>query len=164
MRLYLFAFGKVRTPGLREAADYYLRLLRPWADLEEIELKPMAVSDKSSSVRARVQEQEGILLLEKVREKISNRGAFFILDEKGSALPTTQWTQRIQEWELRSIPSVAFCIGSSLGFSEHVRSQANGSLSLGPQTLSHELARTVVLEQLYRAYSLHKGHPYHNEG
>ncbi|MBC7387253.1 MAG: 23S rRNA (pseudouridine(1915)-N(3))-methyltransferase RlmH, partial [Cryobacterium sp.] len=63
-----------------------------------------------------------------------------------------------------SIPEVAFCVGSSLGFSEALRGKARGLFSLGPQTLSHEIARLVLAEQLYRSFSVLRGHPYHHEG
>lgn len=167
MRLYLYAFGKIRTSGLRETADYYKKLIRPWTPLEEIELKPLEVPDKSAATRLRIQQEEGKLLLSKLSKREGNKsspqGLFYLLDERGSNWPTRQWVKTIQSWELQSVPSVALCIGSSLGFSEEVRSKMAGSISFGAQTLPHELARVVLTEQLYRAYSVHKGHPYHNE-
>jgi len=164
VRLCLFAFGKLKTPGLRDTADYYKRIIRPWSPIEEIELKPLPVPGKHPSVRSKIQEKEGLLLLERMKNDASQRGIFYLLDETGKAKSTQSWAQDIRAWESEGIPTVSFCIGSSLGFSSELRQKAKGTLSLGPQTLSHELARVVLLEQLYRAFSVVRGHPYHNEG
>jgi 23S rRNA (pseudouridine1915-N3)-methyltransferase len=164
LRLYLFAFGKLKTPGLREAADYYTRNLKPWAPLEEIELKGVKVTEKTPAVRAQVQAQESKLLEEKVAARVFARGAFYLLDETGKSMSTQDWAGLVRGWEAVSYTEVALCVGSGLGFSPELRKKARGVLSLGPQTLPHELARVVLLEQLYRAYSVVRGHPYHNEG
>jgi 23S rRNA (pseudouridine1915-N3)-methyltransferase len=164
MKVHLVAFGKLKLPGLRDTADYYLRALRPWLSVEEHELKPVPVPDKSAATRTRIQEVEGELLLDTLRSRLGERGAFYLLDEGGKAQPTQAWAEAVRSWESQSLTGLAFCIGSSLGFSEAVRKKARGSLSLGPQTLAHELARVVLLEQLYRAWSVTRGHPYHNEG
>jgi 23S rRNA (pseudouridine1915-N3)-methyltransferase len=164
VRVHLLAFGKLRVPGLRESAEYYLRNLKPWCALEEIELKPVPVPDKSPATRARVQEKETELLLERVRSQISERARIYLLDELGKPLPTREWASRVREWEASGSADIVLCLGSSVGWSDTLRKKAAGTFSLGPQTLSHELARVVLLEQLYRAWSVVRGHPYHNEG
>ncbi len=164
MRLSIICFGKLKTPGLRQAADYYLQLANGWLTVRETELKPIPVPDKSPATRKQIQEKEGQILLEKLSDELSPRGIFFILDEGGKSLSTQEWAQRVRQWENESIPEVALCVGSSLGFSPAVRAKARGILSLGAQTLPHELARVVLLEQVYRAWGVVRGHPYHNEG
>lgn len=161
MKLTVFAFGKIKTPGLREAADYYLRLLRPWAALEEIEMKPNPVPDKSPATRRRIQDEEDLALSQRI-SKIPAPAPFFLLEERGRALSTQEWASWIRGAQNHS--RVILAVGSSLGFSDSLRRRAAGTLSLGPQTLSHDLARIVLYEQLYRAWSVIKGHPYHNEG
>ena len=165
MRIYLCAFGKLRTPGLRETADYYKKMIQPWVALEEVELKALAVPDKSLVSRSKIQNKEAELLLEALKDRLSSRGVLYCLDERGKALPTStaksSWSTLVTDWESQSIPELALCIGSSLGFGDAVREKAKGLFSLGPQTLSHELARVVLLEQLYRAWSVVRGHPYH---
>ncbi len=164
LKLSLVAFGKLRTPGLRDTADYYLRNLGAWATAREVELKPLDVPDKSEATRRRIQDQEGQLLRERLSKELSTRGKFYLLEEGGKTLDTQAWAELVRSWESGGSPEVAICVGSSLGFSAELRKAAHGRLSLGPQTLSHELARVVVLEQLYRAFSVVRGHPYHNEG
>lgn len=164
MRIKLFVFGKLKTPGLREAADYYFRLLRPWATLDEVELKPCSVPDKSPATRTQIQKKEGSLLLSQI-ETHGDLRTIFLLDETGQSKSTLQWADWMKNLEALGQKSpLSFCIGSSLGFAPEVRKLAKGTFSLGPQTLSHELARVVLSEQIYRAMSVVKGHPYHNEG
>jgi 23S rRNA (pseudouridine1915-N3)-methyltransferase len=164
LKIYLVAFGKLKAPGLREAVDYYVRNTKAFCPIEEIELKAMPVPDKSPATRAIIQEKEAALLEEKLKGLLSSRGAYFLLDEKGKAAITLEWAQSLRRLEDDSIPEVAFCIGSSLGFSAEIRKKARGLFSLGPQTLSHEIARLVLAEQIYRAFSVLRGHPYHHEG
>jgi 23S rRNA (pseudouridine1915-N3)-methyltransferase len=164
MKLHLVAFGKLRAPGLRESVDYYVRNTKAFTPVEEIELKAAPVPDKSPATRALVQEREAALLEEKLGSILSPRGVFFLLDEKGKAMPTLDWADSLRKLEDSSIPEAAFCIGSSLGFAPSLRKKARGLFSLGPQTLSHEIARLVLAEQLYRAMSVLRGHPYHHEG
>ena len=163
MRLVLFAFGKLKTPGLRQTADYYQLLIRPWISLEEVELKPLSVPSKDPATRLSIQAKEGQLLLQ-AHQRQAGGGPLYLLDEKGRSQPTRQWAEQAEKWEGSGSHTISFCIGSSLGFSEEVRKRAAGQFSLGPQTLSHELARVVLLEQLYRTWSVLRKHPYHNEG
>lgn len=162
MRVHVIAFGKLRTPGLRLAADYYQDMIRPWVNLQETELKPAEVPDSSEATRLRVQSAEMELLEERFKYQLSPRSAFYLLDERGKAKSTKEWAELVRSWEEKGPPEVALCIGSSMGFGEELRKKARGIFSLGPQTLPHELARVVLLEQLYRAWSVNRGHPYHH--
>jgi 23S rRNA (pseudouridine1915-N3)-methyltransferase len=158
MRLHLLSFGRLKTPGLRETADYYLRNASSWVDIEETELKPLPVPDKSPSTRVKIQTEEA----DQVLKRLAGVRAIYLLDETGKVRRTLEWAEQVREWE--AIGSVGLVIGSSLGFAPELKKKARGLLGLGPQTLSHELARVVLLEQLYRAWSVTRGHPYHNEG
>lgn len=121
MRLYLFAFGKLKTPGLRSAADTYIKMLKPWVSFEEIELKPQPVPEKSTAARALIQNKEDSLLVEKLSSRLTSRGCFYLLDERGKNLPTRKWADLVRECEDGGIPEIAFCVGSSLGFSSELR-------------------------------------------
>lgn len=104
------------------------------------------------------------MLLDRIRPRLEGGGALYLLDEKGRARPTLEWAELVRGWESTGLRELILCVGGSLGFSPEVRGKARGLFSLGPQTLPHELARVVLLEQLYRAWSVTRGHPYHNEG
>jgi 23S rRNA (pseudouridine1915-N3)-methyltransferase len=162
VRVELTAFGKLRGPGLREAADHYLKLASKFIDLTERELKPLSVPDKSPSSRSQVQKKEAQILLESI--KGNERSALYLLDEAGKSLRTEEWSTLIAGWRRDGLVTVTLALGSSLGFSPELKRQARGLLSLGPQTMPHELARVVLYEQIFRASSSLAGHPYHVEG
>lgn len=169
MRIEVAAFGKLRGPGLREAADHYLKLASKFVDIHERELKPLPVADKSAATRVLVQEKESTLLLSTLGPSSaakagSERSALYLLDEGGKAMRTEEWAQLVATWRGEGLTRVALALGSSLGFSPELKRRARGVLSLGPQTLPHELARVIVFEQLFRCTSLLAGHPYHVEG
>jgi len=164
MRVSVFAFGKLKTPGLRETADYYQGLIRTFVQFQEVELKPLSVSDKSPATRRQIQEKEGELLLHRITKLLGPRTLMYLLDEGGKNFTTQQWAQNVRDWEASGTSEIVLCVGSSLGFSDSVRKAARGSFALGAQTLPHELARVVLCEQLYRAWGVTRNHPYHNEG
>jgi 23S rRNA (pseudouridine1915-N3)-methyltransferase len=122
------------------------------------------VTDKSPAGRHLIQKKEAELLKGRLSKTLSPRGAYYILDEGGKILSTQMWAKQIKEWQTEGVTEIVFCVGSSMGFDESIKSGARGIFSLGAQTLSHDLARAVLLEQLYRAMSVVRGHPYHNEG
>jgi len=160
MKISLVCFGKVKTPGLAETSAYYRKLIGAWAEISEIELKSLTVPDKSPATRAQIQKKEETILLEKTATK-SGASTLILLDERGKSLSTEEWAKLLKAHEADR--SLTIAIGSSLGFSDDLRKRATKVLSLGPQTLSHHLARVVLLEQIYRALSVLNNHPYHNQ-
>ncbi|MFN7684981.1 MAG: 23S rRNA (pseudouridine(1915)-N(3))-methyltransferase RlmH [Oligoflexia bacterium] len=160
LKVQALAFGKLRGPGLREAADHYLKLSQKFVQLSERELKPLAVHDKNPTTRQAIQEKEQRIL----EQELAPRSCLFLLDEGGRALSTEGWAKLLRDLSRQSLSVVHFALGSSLGFSSTLKKKARGILSLGPQTLPHELARVVLYEQIFRATSLNAGHPYHVEG
>lgn len=88
-----------------------------------------------------------------------------VLDESGRLLSSMEFARKVKKWEEDpGVRRVAFLIGGADGHSEDLLAQADFRWSLGKGTLQHELALVVVLEQLYRAWSINTGHPYHREG
>ncbi|MEK7690772.1 MAG: 23S rRNA (pseudouridine(1915)-N(3))-methyltransferase RlmH [Bdellovibrionota bacterium] len=161
MKIRILCFGKLKTPGLREACDHYLKLLSAWVPVQEIELKPVSIPDKAPATRKKIQVQEGDLLLARLED---NREILVLLDETGKSHRSESWAEWLQQLADTGTRSVAFAVGSSLGFSDEVRKRAARVVSMGPQTFSHELARVALAEQVYRASSILKKHPYHNAG
>jgi 23S rRNA (pseudouridine1915-N3)-methyltransferase len=149
----------VKTAGLPDTVEYYSRLISGWSEFKLIELKPKSVPDKSSTTRKKIQVEESDLLFSKI-----GKTPYFLLDECGKPQTTLKWADFFHKQETLYPGGFAICIGSSLGFSDSLRAQAKGLLSLGPQTMAHELARVVLFEQIFRALSVLKKHPYHNEG
>lgn len=145
MKFKVISFGKLKAPGLAEYAEHFRARLKPWASLEEIELKSDADDDT---------------FLTKLGA--GPKGAIYLLDERGKNLATSEWAEIFTKLQNQGSAHITFAIGPSYGFSEAAKKQATGLVSLGKQTLSHELARVVLLEQLYRVMAVTKGHPYHH--
>lgn len=142
MKFRILAIGK---PKLRHAADGiadYQRRLQRSCDVEVDYLK-----DK----------EESLQLLDK------SKGTFRIaLDERGERLTTGQLVERVDALELRGdVKTVSFLVGGSDGHSAELRRDSDLILSLSSLTLQHELALVILLEQLYRVFSIKRGEPYH---
>lgn len=164
----LICFGKLKTPGLDASVGEFTKRLGRYVDFRAYELKPLPVEEKSDAVRARVTEKESAQVLELLASKSFSAAhgrshTLICLDESGKAMATTEWGKLLSR-EFDSGKTPVFLIGSGLGLGDTLLKQAQIRVSFGPQTLSHELARLVLVEQLYRAASWLEGHPYHNEG
>jgi 23S rRNA (pseudouridine1915-N3)-methyltransferase len=84
-----------------------------------------------------------------------------LLDSRGKELSSEQFAKFLDTQLSTGVQQLIFAIGPADGFSDEARTAANHIISLGPMTLPHELARVVLLEQVYRAFTILKGHPYH---
>jgi 23S rRNA (pseudouridine1915-N3)-methyltransferase len=151
MDLRLVAVGKLR-PAYREVGDEYLKRLRPYASIQEIEIK-----EASKAPTAVVQRREEAARL---RAKLPGDEFLVALDREGTYLTSEALAHQLKRWS-ESPRSLAFLIGGSTGLADDIRQAAAFRWSLGPLTLPHELARIVVLEQLYRAFTILRGVPYH---
>lgn len=142
-------------------------MISKWARIEELELKPLVVPDKSPATRTRIQAKETEMVQEKLQKlKTSASTSLYLLDETGKPRTTQDWAKLLESAKNNGAGSgdIIFGIASSLGWSATLKKEAKSLISFGPQTLSHELAKVVLLEQLYRAMSVIEGHPYHHEG
>lgn len=161
MKIHILAFGKLKRPGFRESANYYKKLASNWTTVSEIELKPSSLTSKKEA-----QKKDMELLINTIQKKFPLKRKVFFLDEKGKSQNSLEWAETLQQERRESVPDILFCLGSSHGLMEsHLKKELKNitPLSLGPQTLSHELARVVLLEQIYRAFSIIHHHPYHHE-
>lgn len=156
MRIRVVAFGKQKAPGLTQTAEHYLKLLKPWVKIEIIVLKPTTIDDKRNRDLIRSKD-------ERLFWNACETGKTLLLDESAKAWSSREWSTQLKIWSERSTPSLTIGIGPSLGWSDEAKLKADALVSFGPQTHSHELMRVVLLEQVYRAYSIWKGHPYHND-
>ena len=144
MKLKIAWIGKTKEPAIRALTDEYLRRIARYADVEGLQLP-----------------DEAALL--KLRERSGNRPAhtLVVLDPNGKQLSSEEFAQFLQAHQDRNPQPLVLAIGPADGFSEAARKAAAGSISFGKMTLAHELARIVLLEQVYRAFTILQGHPYH---
>ncbi|NDG86246.1 MAG: 23S rRNA (pseudouridine(1915)-N(3))-methyltransferase RlmH [Proteobacteria bacterium] len=168
-KITLICFGKLKTPGLPDAVAEFEKRLGRYVEFQAIELKPVPVPEKSETLRSTIPEKEARILLELIdspgfKSKAGKTPELWCLDETGKALPTREWSKNLEDLGTRGSGELVLVIGGSLGLGDAILKRAHRKVSLGPQTLSHELARLILTEQLYRALSYLSGHPYHNEG
>jgi 23S rRNA (pseudouridine1915-N3)-methyltransferase len=152
MRLRLIWVGKTRNEHVRALVGEYLKRLSRFVRCEVVELRECAAADTRACV-----EEEG----ERIVGALASEALAVLLDVRGD----TRWSSQelaaqVEEWQTRSVKEVAFVVGGHLGVSESVRRRANVRWSLSRLTLTHEMARVVLVEQLYRAYTITRGLPY----
>lgn len=157
MRLRILAVGHRQPEWVDSAVAEYLRRIRlPWrVELQVID--PIARTAGGADGAAAL-EREGARVLAALRE----RERVVLLDEAGKTFTSREWAARLGSLAEES-PDLALLIGGADGHAPAVRTRAIESWSLSRLTLPHGLARVVLAEQLYRAYSLACGHPYHRD-
>lgn len=150
MKLTFLSVGKDRSGLFSPGVDEYVKRLNHTAKVALFELPESRASGE------RAQEEEGKALL----ARLSPRDVLVALDERGKHLPSVdfaKWLGRQQD----SGKDVAFVIGGDEGLSDAVREKAGLVLSLSAMTLPHRLARLILVEQVYRGFSILRGEPYH---
>lgn len=145
--------GKIRKSFYSSAFDYYLQKVQALNRVDIIIVKDA----RSGSFSSRL-EQEGRQIL----ERTGSRDFCVVLDEKGKSFSSKKFSNALKNWEEDPGCSPCFIIGGAYGLSQKVRSRADLLMSFGPMTMPHELAAVVLIEQIYRAQTITRGHPYHH--
>jgi len=152
MRLRIVAVGKDRSGLYAPAVEEYAKRLSRHARFEVVEV-PEA-RRHAGTPRARDEEGEALLARLDPRERV------VLLDERGDEPTSPELARRLERW-LAGGKDVALVIGGADGHGEAIRARADETLALSRMTLAHRLARLVLAEQLYRAFTIVKGEPYH---
>ena len=144
MKLKIVWIGKTKDPAIQSLTAEYLKRLSRFAEVEGLSL-----ADEAAVL--------------KLREKTGSHPAhaLVLLDSKGKQLTSEEFAVFFQNHQDRNPQPLALAIGSADGFSADALKSARTVLSLGKMTIAHELARIVLLEQVYRAFTILNGHPYH---
>lgn len=156
MKLSVLAVGHRQPAWVTEGCAEYLKRMPRELSASVTEIKPEARGSKN---------REQLLAAEKSRLRAAMPGScrVAVLDEKGDDLTTLQLAQRLETW-MQDGRDVALLIGGADGLDEEFKEQADDRLRLSSLTLPHGMARLLLCEQLYRAVSVLKNHPYHREG
>jgi 23S rRNA (pseudouridine1915-N3)-methyltransferase len=144
VKLTIGWIGKTKSPAIQSLSDEYIKRLKQYAEVDGVSLK-----------------DEPALLKLSGREGWNARRSLILLDSRGKQFASEELAQFIRSHQERNPTPLLFAIGPADGFSDNARSHADFTLSLGKMTIAHELARIVLLEQLYRAFTILQGHPYH---
>lgn len=145
MKLKVFWIGKTKEPAITSLSDEYLKRLSRYADVEGVALK----------------DEAAVLKLCRREQRAAAHATLVLLDGRGKPLSSEELAKFIDNHQNTNPNALCFAVGPSNGFSGVTLKAADLLFSLGKLTLPHELARVVLLEQLYRAYTILNRHPYH---
>ncbi|MBQ3722177.1 MAG: 23S rRNA (pseudouridine(1915)-N(3))-methyltransferase RlmH [Bacteroidales bacterium] len=157
MKISLITVGKTDVKWVREGLDLYVSRLSHYVPftLDEIpELKNV-----SSLTQDQIKEKEGELVLKRIKDA----DEVILLDERGKELRSVELAAFLEDKLARGGRDLVFVIGGAYGFSGRMYDRADAKLSLSRMTFSHQMVRTIFAEQLYRAFTIIKGEPYHHE-
>lgn len=158
MRINIVCVGKIKEKYLKLGIDEFKKRLSKYCKLEIIELDdekaPENLSDKEMLM---IKEKEG----KKILSKIKDNSYVIALAIDGKNLSSEELAETINKLGVRGVSNITFVIGGSLGLSDEVLSRADYKLSFSKMTFPHQLMRLILLEQVYRAYRINNGEPYH---
>ena len=158
MKIKIVTVGKLKEKYLKDGIAEYSKRLSRFANLEMIELADEKTPDRASnSENQKILELEGTRIL----SKISDRDFVIVLAIEGKTLSSEEFSKQLEQAPINGFSTLTFVIGGSLGLSPQVKKRANLSLSFGRLTLPHQLMRLVLVEQIYRAFTIQQGSPYH---
>jgi len=156
MKIQLLLSGKTRIPFIREGIEEYRRRLVHYTDFQIRELPDLRNS--GSWPEKKVKEEEAKTIL----KAIDQRDYVILLDERGQHLDSLAFAGWLEKQQYGSFRTMQFVVGGPYGFAGEVYERTNLKLSLSKMTFSHQLVRLIFLEQLYRAYTIIRGEPYHH--
>lgn len=156
MKLNVLCVGRMTIPFLNEGCAEFIGRLKRYLPLAINEIKEHKTGRKQDIQR--IVDTEGEALLQKIPA-----GAFVIaLDQRGKHLSSAQLAGLMNDHMVRSTPEWTFLVGGPYGLSDAIRKRADLTLSLSAMTLTHQMARLLLLEQLYRCCTIIRNEPYHH--
>ena len=158
MHIQIIAVGKIKEKFLREGIADYEKRLRPYVNLQILELaEEKRHSSASGSAEKNAMEKEG----ERILAAISQGSFMIVLNIKGTAWSSVELAEFFRQRELAGKNQITFVVGGDLGLSPEVQSRSDMHLSLSKMTFTHQIARLLLMEQIYRACRINSGEPYH---
>ena len=157
MKITLLTVGKTDKDWVRQGLDIYVSRLKhyiPFSIVEIPELKNVSALSKEQ-----IKSKEGDLILKAIRPNDD----VILLDERGKEYTSIELARIIQDKISYDGRDIIFIIGGAYGFSDAVYQRANSKLSLSKMTFSHQMVRAIFAEQIYRAFTIMRGEPYHHE-
>lgn len=157
MRLEFLWVGKTKKASLADLERQYLKRIRRFHPAGVLTVPEQNRKDARQSAAAERREAQAIF------KRLPSQARLVVLDERGTQLTSRGMAGWLKGWTAGGLSQVVFVVGGYAGVPQEVRGKADQVLSLSRMTLPHELARVVLLEQVYRAATILQGLPYHNE-
>lgn len=158
MEINIISVGKIKEDYFKKAIEEYEKRLKAYCRVNFIELKDESegknLSDKDINI---ILDKEGKRILEKIKE----RSFIIVIDILGRSIDSVEFSKKINDIMLDGISSIDFIIGGSLGISQEVKDKANYSLSFSKFTFPHKLMKVILMEQIYRAFTIINNKTYH---
>jgi 23S rRNA (pseudouridine1915-N3)-methyltransferase len=152
MKIELWLIGKTSFSFVQEGIDEYQKRLQKWLKFEVVLLK-----DSKLQIPEMVKKHEAEIVLKKLQES----DILILLDERGEKYNSLKFSHHIEQ--IQQNKKVIFLIGGAFGFDDSVYRRATQKISFSEMTFSHQIIRLMFMEQIYRAYSILNGQPYHHE-
>ena len=157
MKILLLVIGKTDEKYLADGIDKYLNRLKHYIGIDYEEIPDL--KNRKSLSEAQQKKQEGLLILSKLKPS----DKLVLLDDKGKEYSSMQFSKHLQNQMNSGIKRLVLVVGGPYGFDASVYAKAEGKLSMSRMTLSHQMIRLFIVEQVYRAFSILKNEPYHHE-
>jgi len=157
MKITLLTMGKTDVAWVRQGLELYVSRIAHYVPFSLNEIPQL--KNASSLSQSQIKEKEADLLLAAIKPGDD----VILLDERGKQMRSVDFSSWLSGRMTRSGKDIVFVIGGAYGFSDRVYSRADGIISLSEMTFSHQMVRTIFAEQLYRAFTIMKGEPYHHE-
>lgn len=152
MKIKIVWIGKTKERAIQELTEEYLKRISRYVQVEGVAIRDEAalleMCGRSASAKGG-------------KDSARGKSTLVLMDSGGKELSSQEFAKFLEDYQDRNPLPVVFAVGSADGFGEASRAAAQQIISLGKITLAHELARVVLLEQIYRAFTIMKGHPYH---
>jgi len=155
MRIRILSIGENRTPYLIEGESVYINRLKHYCRIDMITVPGLKIPDERQA--GQIIRKESDRLFKKSKPDHLAIG----LDINGRSLSSDEFALQMNDWQNRSVRGVDFLVGGPLGLSGELLGRCSDRISLSKMTFPHDLARLILLEQLYRAFSILRGEKYH---
>jgi 23S rRNA (pseudouridine1915-N3)-methyltransferase len=151
MKIKVAWIGKTKEPAIQSLTDEYLQRISRYASVEGIVLRDEAA----------LLETCGLARSSRGQAAGGKKSTLVLLDSRGRQFSSEEFARFLGDYQDRNPLPLVFAVGPADGFTKSTKAAAQHTISLGVITMAHELARVVLLEQIYRSFTIMKGHPYH---
>ena len=157
MKITLLTVGKTDKDWVRQGMDIYVSRLKNYIPFSVVEIPEL--KNVSALTKDQIKVREGELILKNIKPADD----LILLDERGKEYSSVEFAKVIQDKISYVGKDMVYVIGGAYGFSDAVYQRANSKISLSRMTFSHQMVRAIFVEQIYRAFTIMKGEPYHHE-